>query len=151
MKGFVLAPLYLLRVIYQSAHLALSQIWANKTRSILTTMGIVIGVASVTAVIAALTGLKAKVLSQVESFGSNSIIIQASRPDKGPGSQMSWRDFRFSEEELEGLDFVEHGGNAYPDFEVTSYGGMSTAGLPGGSLAAASAGYVKASKKIEAT
>jgi len=55
------------------------------------------------------------------------------------------------EEELEGLDFVEHGGNAYPDFEVTSYGGMSTAGVPGGSLAAASVGYVGASKKIEAT
>ena len=30
------------------------------------------------------------------------------------------------EEELEGLDFVEHGGNAYPDFEVSSYGGMAT-------------------------
>jgi Amt family ammonium transporter len=29
------------------------------------------------------------------------------------------------EEELEGLDFVEHGGNAYPDFEVSSYGGMA--------------------------
>lgn len=28
------------------------------------------------------------------------------------------------EEELEGLDFTEHGGNAYPDFEVSSYGGM---------------------------
>jgi Amt family ammonium transporter len=27
------------------------------------------------------------------------------------------------EEELEGLDYVEHGGNAYPDFEVSSYGG----------------------------
>ncbi len=29
------------------------------------------------------------------------------------------------EEELEGLDFAEHGGNAYPDFEVSSYGGVS--------------------------
>lgn len=28
------------------------------------------------------------------------------------------------EEELEGLDIVEHGGNAYPDFEVISHGGM---------------------------
>ena len=35
------------------------------------------------------------------------------------------------EEELEGLDFVEHGGNAYPDFEVSSYGGVSTGGSPG--------------------
>jgi Amt family ammonium transporter len=25
------------------------------------------------------------------------------------------------EEEAEGLDFTEHGGNAYPDFEVSSY------------------------------
>jgi len=35
------------------------------------------------------------------------------------------------EEELEGLDFTEHGGNAYPDFEVTSYGGMSTSAVSG--------------------
>jgi ammonium transporter, Amt family len=27
------------------------------------------------------------------------------------------------EEELEGLDIIEHGGNAYPDFEVISHGG----------------------------
>jgi Amt family ammonium transporter len=31
-----------------------------------------------------------------------------------------------AEEELEGLDFIEHGGNAYPDFDVTSYGGIET-------------------------
>jgi Amt family ammonium transporter len=30
------------------------------------------------------------------------------------------------EEELEGLDFTEHGGNAYPDFEVSHAGGMGT-------------------------
>ena len=35
------------------------------------------------------------------------------------------------EEELEGLDFVEHGGNAYPDFEVSTCGGMITTGIPG--------------------
>jgi Amt family ammonium transporter len=29
-----------------------------------------------------------------------------------------------AEEELEGLDFFEHGGNAYPDFDVSSYGGI---------------------------
>jgi|GEM_PF-1534837 len=27
------------------------------------------------------------------------------------------------EEELAGLDITEHGGNAYPDFEVMTYGG----------------------------
>lgn len=37
------------------------------------------------------------------------------------------------EEELEGLDSVEHGGNAYPDFEVSSHGGIS--GFPGSGIA----------------
>lgn len=106
MKALLLAPLVFAQLLYQSAHLALSQIWANKTRSILTTIGIIIGVGSVTAVIAALTGLKAKVLSQIESFGSNTIIIQPSRPDTGPLSNLSWRHIRFSAEELEGL--LEH-------------------------------------------
>jgi ammonium transporter, Amt family len=35
------------------------------------------------------------------------------------------------EEELEGLDYSEHGGNAYPDFEVLSYGGSGSSRGPG--------------------
>jgi len=68
-------PLALLIIVYQSAFLALGQIWNNKVRSTLTTIGIVIGVASVTAVIAALTGLKANVLSEFETFGTNKIYL----------------------------------------------------------------------------
>jgi len=36
------------------------------------------------------------------------------------------------EEELEGLDIAEHGGNAYPDFEVSSYGGVGSSMGTGG-------------------
>ena len=36
-----------------------------------------------------------------------------------------------AEEEMEGLDLAEHGGNAYPDFEVSSYGGVGSAIGPG--------------------
>ncbi len=32
------------------------------------------------------------------------------------------------EEELEGLDFTEHGGKAYPDFEILSHGGFVSSG-----------------------
>jgi putative ABC transport system permease protein len=95
-----------LRLFYQSVYLALGQIWTNKTRSVLTTIGIVIGVASVTAVIAALTGLKAKVLSQVESFGTNTIFILPSRPDKGPMRHASWWTIRFLSEHFD--DMLEH-------------------------------------------
>ena len=37
------------------------------------------------------------------------------------------------EEELEGLDLAEHGGNAYPDFGVSSYSGVGFSGGPGSS------------------
>jgi Amt family ammonium transporter len=36
------------------------------------------------------------------------------------------------EEELEGLDFTEHGGNAYPDFEVSAHGGGGIGNISGG-------------------
>lgn len=87
-----------INLINQSIFLAISQIWANKTRSILTTIGIVIGVASVTAVIATLTGLKSKVLADFESFGTNKVYITAKWPERGKMKQASWRVIRFKEE-----------------------------------------------------
>ena len=45
----MLSPFFYLQAIWQ----ALAQIWVNKTRSMLTTLGIVIGVWAVTSVIAA--------------------------------------------------------------------------------------------------
>jgi len=101
MRGLLIAPFMFIRLVYQSVYLALGQIWANKTRSILTTIGIVIGVASVTAVIAALTGLKMKVLGEMESFGSNTIYVYPYRPNTGPKSRLSWHQIRFKEKELE--------------------------------------------------
>jgi putative ABC transport system permease protein len=103
MKRLLLAPMMFIQLIYQSMYLAIGQIWANKTRSILTTIGIVIGVASVTAVIASLTGLKAKILSQVETFGSNTIFVQPNRPNTGPKSNMPWWQIRFKKEEFDGM------------------------------------------------
>ena len=35
------------------------------------------------------------------------------------------------EEEMEGLDLAEHGGNAYPDFGISSYSGVGFPGGPG--------------------
>lgn len=106
MKAVILAPAAFVRLLYQSVYLALGQIWINLTRSILTTIGIVIGVASVTAVIAALTGLKAKVLSKVETFGTNTIYIFPKQPETGPLRHASWWTIRFLPEHFDGL--LEH-------------------------------------------
>lgn len=106
MKVIIQFPAAFLRLFYQSVYLAMGQIWTNKTRSLLTTIGIVIGVASVTAVIAALTGLKAKILTQVETFGTNTIFISPRRPDTGPLRHKSWWSIRFMPEHFEGM--LEH-------------------------------------------
>ena len=106
MRALINAPLAFLRLFYQSVYLALGQIWANKMRSFLTTIGIVIGVASVTAVIAALTGLKAQVLSQFESIGTNTIFVGPRRPRTGPLRHASWWTIRFQPEQFDGV--LEH-------------------------------------------
>jgi putative ABC transport system permease protein len=105
-------PLALARLLYQSMVLALVQIWANKMRSILTTLGIIIGVASVTAVIAAMTGLRTRVMSDLESFGSNNIYVIPQRPDRGPMRYASWRLVRFKPYDFE--DMLAH----CPDVET---------------------------------
>src|SRR2546421_8403069 len=96
-------PFVLLLLIYQSIFLALAQIRTNKVRSILTTIGIVIGIASVTAVVAALTGLKAKVLSEFETFGTNKIFIYPTAPAMGRYARANWRRIRFMPEQFDGM------------------------------------------------
>jgi len=97
------APVTLVRLLLGSIALALGQIWANKGRSLLTTIGVVIGVASVTAVIAALTGLKTNVLRDFESFGANKIYVHAWRPTEGRHRHASWNTIRLMPEEFDGL------------------------------------------------
>ena len=84
----------------QAIQLALSQIVANKTRSLLTTLGVVVGVASVTAVIAVLSGLKSKVLTEFESFGANRIFVFPQSPQGVPANRYTWRDIRIKPEEV---------------------------------------------------
>jgi putative ABC transport system permease protein len=96
-------PFVFLKLFYQSVYLALGQIWANKTRSILTTTGIVIGVASVTSVIAALTGLQEYVLSNFESLGTNKIYVSPRWPQEGRLKNASWRVIRFTPQQFEGV------------------------------------------------
>ncbi|MFA6409935.1 MAG: ABC transporter permease, partial [Gammaproteobacteria bacterium] len=53
---------------------------SNKGRTFLTTLGIVIGIGTVVLVLSAGEGFKSYINSQVEAFGSNTIIVQTSVP-----------------------------------------------------------------------
>jgi len=93
----MLNPLFYVQAIM----LALSQIWVNKTRSFLTALGIIIGVASVTSVIAALSALKTKVLTEFEAFGASKMFIFPDRPDDSPRNKYPWESVRLKPHELE--------------------------------------------------
>ncbi|HZL36339.1 MAG TPA: ABC transporter permease [Tepidisphaeraceae bacterium] len=96
----LITPLVL---IYQSVFLALGQVWSNKVRSMLTTVGIVIGVASVTAVIAALTGLKQNVLTEFAAMGTNKLFISPWPPDEASQKYYHYRATRFRPHDFDGL------------------------------------------------
>ncbi|HQY89601.1 MAG TPA: ABC transporter permease, partial [Tepidisphaeraceae bacterium] len=81
----------ILVLIYQSIFMAIGQIWSNKVRSILTTVGIVIGVAAVVAVVAALTGMKRYVLTEFEGVGTDKLWTFPQLPEGErwtPGTRM---------------------------------------------------------------
>ncbi len=106
MISLLTSPLRLARFVLVSMFLAVGQIWANKTRSILAALGIVIGIASVTAVIAALTGLKQNVLSEFESFGTNKMFVYPNTPSEGPKSNAPWSEIMLQPSHFYGM--LEH-------------------------------------------
>ena len=60
---------------------ALNSIWTNKIRSILTVLGVVIGVTSVTTLISLGQGLKNEVSNLVQGFGTNVIMVIGGKID----------------------------------------------------------------------
>lgn len=70
--------------IFNLFRIALKAIGANKFRSFLTALGIIIGVASVIAMLAIGQGSKRSIKQQISEMGSNMIMIQPGE-DKGPG------------------------------------------------------------------
>ncbi len=104
MKNLLILPARWLRLVRTSVSMSLGQIWANKLRSLLATLGIVIGIASVVAVIAALSGLKTRVLADFEAFGASKVFVYPRWPRTGPDRNVSfWDRINFRPHHTEGL------------------------------------------------
>ena len=72
-------------MLLEALRLALNTVFRNKLRSFLTVLGIVIGVASVIAMMTVGQGSTAQVQSDVASLGSNLLMIRPGAPGRGPG------------------------------------------------------------------
>jgi putative ABC transport system permease protein len=66
---------------------ALDSLAANKTRSALTMLGVIIGVASVVALLALGNGAQATITQQIQGMGSNLIVVFPGTMNRGPGSE----------------------------------------------------------------
>ncbi|HED9840989.1 TPA: ATP-binding cassette domain-containing protein, partial [Campylobacter jejuni] len=91
---------------FECFKIAYSSILAHKLRSILTMLGIIIGIASVVCVVALGLGSQAKVLESIARLGTNTIEI---RPGKGFGDLRSGKTrLNFSDlETLRSLEYLE--------------------------------------------
>ena len=85
-------------------HMALREIWRNLLRSALTTLGIVIGVASVIAMVTLGQSATARVRSDIAGLGENLLIVQPGADRRGPvginATPFKMDDVRAIEKEL---------------------------------------------------
>jgi putative ABC transport system permease protein len=65
-----------LREIWEGLRIAATAIWANKMRSLLTTLGIIIGIASVTGMATIINGIDASFEKSLSSLGSNVLHVR---------------------------------------------------------------------------
>jgi len=91
-----------IRLLMQTVVLALQQIWANKLRAILTTLGILIGVFAVALTATATTGMEGVVLKEFSTVGANKVWIFPRMP-QGQRDRYSWRQIRMTVREVDGI------------------------------------------------
>ncbi len=90
------------RLLFQTVWLALGQIWTNKIRSMLTTLGIIIGVAAVVAVVSATDGMKQYVLNEFETFGAKKVFIDGQVP-RSKWGLVPWQYYDLKKREIEAI------------------------------------------------
>jgi putative ABC transport system permease protein len=86
----------------QTVGLAIGQIWTHKIRAMLTTLGIVIGVAAVVGTVGTLTGLRESVLGEFEKLGARRIYIDGTLPQE-LRNRIQWIDVQLKIEEIEAI------------------------------------------------
>ncbi len=90
------------RLLVQTVVLALGQIWANKVRALLTTLGIIIAVWAVVLTVAAMVGMRENVLDEFAKIGANKIWVFPRFPPQ-IRDRFSWRQIRITPEQVEGV------------------------------------------------
>ena len=73
-------------MIGQTVRVALQAVWAQKLRSILTMLGVIIGVAAVIGLVALASGATSSVSQRIEGLGSNLLVVSVGPHQFGPNT-----------------------------------------------------------------
>lgn len=97
-------------ILLENLKMAVSSIWNNKIRSLLTLLGVVIGVFSVITIVALGSGLKEEVESMVASMGANVLDIVTGDAEESTGPPGMFGEFKEKEikamGEPKGVEYV---------------------------------------------
>jgi len=77
---------------FESLLTALDSLWANKMRSLLTMLGVIIGVGAVIALMAIGNGFSDSITGQIQSIGTNLISVSSDRRASGGYETLTMRD-----------------------------------------------------------
>ena len=97
----------------ESFQMALTALYANKMRSLLTMLGIIIGVGAVIALVSVGMGVRSNVTSSIASLGSNMLIVSPGSSNRGgvrgaAGSMqtLKYDDAKAIKDKIKNIDFV---------------------------------------------
>ncbi len=102
--------------LIESFRMSVQAIGAHKLRSMLTMLGIIIGIASVVSVVALGRGSQAKILSDISSMGTNTIDIY---PGESFGDRQAWRVKTLTVDDAEVLARQSYLASATPNTSAT--------------------------------
>jgi len=97
----------LLARVAEATHMAVSAMASHRLRTLLTMLGIIIGISSVVTIVALGTGSRERLREELSGFGTNTIEVL---PGEGFGDRHAWRVHSLTiadAEALEQLDYVD--------------------------------------------
>ena len=99
-------------VFFENFRIAFRALWANKMRSLLTTLGIIIGVAAVIAVVSIVQGLQHMLTQQLQGVGATYIMVLPDQSqNQGPGVvarqvKLTWDDGKAIRDSVPGVKLI---------------------------------------------
>ncbi|MBL4837501.1 MAG: ABC transporter permease [Kordiimonadaceae bacterium] len=95
---------------FENLALALSALRANLMQSILTTLGIIVGVASVITVVSVMQGFSSSITGQFENMGSNTLVVEPHVPFRerisGVRAKLTYEDFEAISRRVDDIEII---------------------------------------------